>query len=36
MATPEQRIRDLARVIHENYGDKAAAEALARAQLARS
>jgi hypothetical protein len=30
MATTDQRIRDLARVIHENYGDEAVAVALER------
>jgi hypothetical protein len=30
MATADQRIRDLARVIHENYGDEAVAVALER------
>jgi hypothetical protein len=30
MATTEQRIRDLALVIHQNYGDEAVAKALER------
>jgi len=30
MATPEPRIRDLARVIHEKHGDEAVAKALER------
>jgi hypothetical protein len=30
LATSDQRIRDLARVIHENYGDEAVAVALER------
>jgi hypothetical protein len=32
MATTDQRIRDLARVIHEKHGDEAVAVALERAR----